>query len=181
MWTPSTCASVCVENKTRKRSPESASALEQPPPRSGGSEVAAHIVPIWKPLFQLCSTKADHNEVFVRPAKDPCQVNNAAFHQLIHSFHLKHTICMHFSPYITSCPFLHLSIFRMENRWLPSSCYERMERRSRKDEGGGDVVLRGCFKGSKWRESHRGGGGGGALAVISCYATPFLRLAYCIC
>lgn len=38
-----------------------------------------------------------------------------------------------------------------------------------------DGVMWGCFKGSKWRESHRGRGGG-ALAVISCYATTFLWL-----
>lgn len=38
---------------------------------AGGSEVEAHIVPIWKPLFQLCSTKADHNELFVLTATDP--------------------------------------------------------------------------------------------------------------
>lgn len=43
-----------------------------------GSEVTAHIVPIWKPLFQLCSTKAGHSELFVMTAKDPSRVNNTA-------------------------------------------------------------------------------------------------------
>lgn len=38
----------------------------------------AHIVPIWKLLFQFCSTKAHHNELFVTAAKDPSQVNNDA-------------------------------------------------------------------------------------------------------
>ena len=43
-----------------------------------GSEVAAHIVPIWKRLFQPASTEADHNKPFVVAAEDPGQVNSAA-------------------------------------------------------------------------------------------------------